>query len=89
MSRRATGVTFCCISCVLFSITYICAAIYASDNDKVISETLFHNALGYVEKTPLQLSKLSLTVGIIYIIIGEIETIVKEYFMKNTNKNEQ
>lgn len=71
MSRRATGLGFCGIAAFLFAARYISAAIYGS-NETGWNADLFSGLLQYVGSSLLVLSIISLVVGIVYLILGEI-----------------
>ncbi len=71
MGRRATGLGFCGIAAFLFASRYISAAIYGS-NQTSWNTDLFNGLLVYVGNSLLVLSILSLMVGIIYLVLGEI-----------------
>lgn len=72
MNKRGAGVMFCLIGAILISARYITAAVYLSASTSWDGE-LFHNALGYTGNTLLVLSVISFAVGIVYLIVAEIE----------------
>lgn len=72
MSRRGAGISFCFIAAFLFSIRYICAAIFGSSVTSWNRE-LFSGMLKYTGNTLVILSIISLGVGIAYLVLAEKE----------------
>lgn len=77
MNRRATGVAFIAIAAFLFATRYLAAAIFGSGISSW-SEQLFQSMLEYVGTTLVTLSGISLVVGIVYLIWGELESVRKK-----------
>lgn len=76
MDYRRTGLTFIAFSTILFCTRYIAAAIYGI-NSTTWNEDLFQNLILFTGgNTLLTLSIISLTVGILYLLLAEI------YFFK-------
>ncbi len=80
MNKRGVGVIFCLMAIILFSTRYITTAIFLSGVTSWDAET-FVMGLSYVGSELLYLSIISLIIGIVYLILGEIEE------KKNNNKN--
>jgi hypothetical protein len=75
MSKRGTGAVFFAIAAFLFAARYIAAAIFMSGLPSHNAE-LFAAGLQYVGGTLTTLSTISLVVGILYLVWGEIESLV-------------
>lgn len=73
MGRRYTGLGFCGIAAFLYAAKYITAAIFGTGVSSWNSE-LFHAMLQYVDagNSLAILSIISLIVGIVYLVMGEI-----------------
>jgi hypothetical protein len=72
INRRGAGVAFCFISAFLFATRYISASMFGSSVTSW-SEGLFKSILKCTGNTLITLSIISLTVGIIYLVLAEIE----------------
>ncbi len=72
MGRRSTGLGFCAIAAFLFAARYVSAAIYGSNNNSQ-STDLFNHLLQYVGNGLLVVSIISLIVGIVYLVLGEVK----------------
>jgi hypothetical protein len=73
MNRRGTGVIFIFISAILFSSSYITAAIFSTGISTWNME-LFQSMLEYTGNMLLILSIISLVAGVIYLIIAEFQS---------------
>ncbi|CAM3678099.1 hypothetical protein [Marinicrinis lubricantis] len=75
MHRRTTGVIFICIAAFLYGIRYLAAAIWGSG---VLSwnHGMFQSMLEYVGDGPVMFSTIALIIGLIYLILGEIESFI-------------
>jgi len=71
MNRRATGTIFCLISAMLYGAKYITAAIY-STGIRGWSRELFSSMLQYTGSSLVVLAIISLVVGVIYLVLGEV-----------------
>lgn len=76
MNKRGTGVAFCFMSAFLFSARYITAAIFGS-NVSCWNANLFNDMLEYTGSALVNLSVISLIVGIIYLVSAEQDSIHK------------
>lgn len=72
MNRRGVGVCFCFIAAILESAHYISTAIFLS-GVKTWSKELFFEGLGYTGNILDVLSVIALCVGIVYLVMAEIE----------------
>lgn len=72
MNKRGTGALFCLIGAMLISARYITAAVYLSGSVSWDAE-LFHSALVYEGNTLFVLSVISFVIGVVYLIVSEIE----------------
>lgn len=72
INRRFAGVVFCFMAAFLFSMRYISAAIFGSNVSSWSSE-LFGNMLKYTGNGLTVASVIALVVGVIYLILSEIE----------------
>jgi hypothetical protein len=72
MNRRAAGVAFVAIAAFLFAARYVTAAIFGSGVNSW-SRELFHGMLQYTGSALLVVSIIALIVGIIYLIVGELQ----------------
>ncbi|MGH4052520.1 MAG: hypothetical protein ACREVX_14525 [Clostridium sp.] len=72
INRRGAGVIFCFISAFLFATRYTSASIFGSSLTSLNKE-LFNSMLQFTGNTLITLSIISLVVGIIYLVLAEIE----------------
>lgn len=79
MNFRGVGVSFLMFSVILFSSRYIAAAIYGMGTVTKDRE-LFQNLLDFTGNTLLNLSVISLVIGVIYLVVGEGINI---FYLKN------
>ncbi len=82
MNFRGVGVSFLMISVLLFSSRYIAAAIYGMDSVTKDRE-LFQNLLDFTGNTLFNLSVISLVIGVLYLVVGEV---INTLYFKNINK---
>lgn len=68
MNKRGTGTVFCLIAALLYSVRYLCAAIYGSGES-----TTWIGGLDYVGYSIIAFSLISLVIGIVYLISAERE----------------
>lgn len=72
MSKRITGGLFCLTSGVLFSLRYLSATIHVSAMG-TWDKAIFSNSLAYVGTELLIVSIISLAVGMLYLVIAELD----------------
>jgi len=82
MNFRGVGVSFLMFSVLLFSSRYIAAAIYGMDSVTKDRE-LFQNLLDFTGNTLFNLSVISLVIGVLYLVVGEV---INTLYFKNRNK---
>lgn len=85
MNRRSMGVVFICIAAFLYSVRYICAAIWVSGTNGW-GWPHFKEALHNLGSGLLLFSIISLIIGVIYLAISEFENNLKNTF-KEIKKN--
>ena len=74
MNKRGTGVAFCGIAAFLYAAYYLSAAIFMS-GVCTWSNELFMAGIEYVGSALPNCAKLSLVVGVVYLLWAEIENI--------------
>lgn len=72
MNKRGTGAIFCLIASILFSARYITAAIFMSNFASWDNQS-FLAGLEYQGSVLLIVSVISLIIGVLYLILAEIE----------------
>lgn len=74
--RRIVGVIFCCIAAILYVANYLAAVIYMP-HIRDFSTPPGHMGTAYkiVGRTPEHLAYIALVVGIVYLVIGELNQI--------------
>lgn len=77
MSRRTTGTIFCAVAAMLFSVRYLCAAIFMS-NVASWSGELFKAGLRYAGPHLRTLGILFLIAGVAYLIAAELSDFIKK-----------
>jgi hypothetical protein len=75
VTRRGVGFGFCAVAAFLFAARYVCAAIFGS-GVKSWDAGLFHAMYGYVGSGLTTAAVVSLVVGIVYLVAGELLDIV-------------
>ncbi|MFP4976831.1 hypothetical protein ACE6ED_15610 [Paenibacillus sp. CN-4] len=77
MNRRGTGISLILISALLYIGRYISAAIYGA-NATNYNESFFLILLDVTGSGLKQWSILSLVIGIIYLVLAEVEPLIKK-----------
>ncbi len=74
--RKVVGVIFCCIAAILYVANYLAAVIYMP-HIRNFSTPPGHLGAAYkiVGRTPEHLAYIALVVGIVYLVIGELNQI--------------
>ena len=76
MTRRGVGFGFCAVAAFLFATRYVCAAIFGS-GVKSWDAGLFHSMYGYVGSGLTTAAVVSLVVGIVYLVAGELLDVLR------------
>jgi hypothetical protein len=74
--RKVVGVIFCCIAAILYVANYLAAVIYMP-HIRNFSTPPGHMGTAYkiVGRTPEYLACIALVIGIVYLVIGELNQI--------------
>lgn len=72
MNKRGTGAIFCLIASIIFSARYITAAVFMSNFASWDNQS-FSAGLEYQGSVLLIVSIISLIIGVLYLILAEIE----------------
>ena len=74
--RKVTGLIFCGIAVILYVVNYLAAVVYTiSRPSNILPSGYILNAYEIVGRKPEHLAHIALVVGIIYLVIGELEQI--------------
>ncbi len=74
--RRVVGVIFCCIAAILYVANYLAAVIYMPHIGNFSTPPgRLGTAYKIVGRTPEHLAYIALVVGIVYLVIGELNQI--------------
>lgn len=76
MHKRTLGLTFICIAAFLYSVRYICAAIWLT-NRSTWGPDVFEETLKNIGNGPLVLSIIAFIIGILYLVIAEFGIKIK------------
>jgi hypothetical protein len=74
--RRVIGAIFCCIAAILYAVNYLAAVIYMPHIGNFSTPPgRLGTAYKIVGRTPELLAIIALAVGIVYLVIGELNQI--------------
>jgi len=75
MSKSLKGISFCFIATILYATKYVCAAIYGAQTplEGGFGASTFQKWLEFVGDQPLAFASVALLVGVIYLVLAEVE----------------
>jgi hypothetical protein len=74
--RRLLGIIFCCIAAILYVVNYLAAVMYTiSRPEREVGLGFIRTAYRIVGRTPEHLACIALVIGIVYLVIGELNQI--------------